>query len=208
MIQKIFHHIWIGNKTYEFPEYRESWIKCHPDYEFKMWDDSNLPKEVLSKETINIIENNQIAPVSKGDSLKFDLVRIFGGVFLDMDMECLKPIDAMFENDEFAAEGIPGHIDTGVFGSIAEGSWINDLSRTINNNILNNMDAACNMYMDKDFFKNFALCGVRSLKDKLILCKKIYPPEIFYPKEGALIDNSYSIHHYSKTQTGRWFRGK
>lgn len=205
-MNKLFHHIWVGSKPYPFPEYRESWITAHPDYEFKMWDDSNFPKSLLSRETIKIIENPDIAPVSKGDSLKFDIVRVFGGVFLDMDMECIKPIDAMFENDEFAAEGIPRHIDTGVFGSIVSGNWISNLSWTINSNILNNLDAACNMYMDKDFFKNFALCGAKSLGKELRLCKKIYPVGIFYT--GKAIENKaeYAIHHYSKTRTGRWFR--
>jgi hypothetical protein len=206
MIPKQFHHIWIGKK-YPFPEYRESWIKRHSGYLFHYWDEANFPKAMLSKETIEIIDNPKIAPVSKGDSLKFDIIRVFGGVYLDMDMECLRSISAMFENDEFAARNITG-LDTGIFGSVAGGGWVSNLSKIINMNILNNLDAACNMYMDENFFKNFALCGTRSLKGKLGLCKKIYPSEIFYPEENAPTDTAYSIHHYSKTQTGRWYREK
>jgi hypothetical protein len=162
---------------------------------------------MLAKETLEIIDDPKMSLVSKGDSLKFDIVRIFGGVYLDMDMECLKSIEAMFENEEFAAENRKGHLDTGVFGSVAGGEWISSLSKTINNNILNNLDAAYNMYMDENFFKNFALAGTRSLGSILKTCKKIYSTEIFYPLEGNPVnDDSYSIHHFSKTQTGRWFR--
>lgn len=206
MLPKIFHHTWFGTKKYPFPEYRESWIKHHPDYEFHYWDESNIPRDLLAKETLEIIDDPKMSLVSKGDSMKFDLIRIFGGIYLDMDMECLKPIDDIFNNEEFAAENRKGHLDTGIFGSVPNGEWITSLSNAINKNILNNLDAAYNMYMDENFFQNFALAGTRSLGDKLRLCKKIYPTEIFYPNETTSIEDAHAIHNFSKTQTGRWFR--
>ena len=179
----------------------------HPGYEFYFWNNSNIPRQFLKNETIAIIDNTKISSVSKSDSLRFDIVGEMGGVYLDSDMEPLKAIDEMFENDEFIGETPSGHIGAGIFGSIAGGEWVGDLSNTINKNILNNLDAACNMKIGPDIFKNMALCGTRSLRDKLCLCKKIYQAEVFYPDENTDIEKALTKHHRGSSAKNGWMNG-
>jgi len=192
MIPKKIHHIWLGEKKYAYSAYRESWMKFHPNYEFYLWDELNIPKNILKKETIAIIEDSNVCPMSKSDSLRFDILRVMGGAYFDADMEALKCLDRMFdENDEFIGEIFPNVIGAGILGSIQNGQWITKLSNKMNENILNNIDLVHN-----NFMRNLSICGTRSLRTELSECKKIYPMKIFYPNASTLIDDAYTKHHF------------
>ena len=45
MIPKIFHHVWIGPNPMpkEEIEFRESFRKLHPDWDFMLWNNQELP---------------------------------------------------------------------------------------------------------------------------------------------------------------------
>jgi hypothetical protein len=205
MIPKILHHIWFGDKPYPYLEYRDAWITLHPDCKFHLWDDSNIPQNLLKKETLEIISNSKIPPVSKSDSFRFDIVDAMGGVYLDSDMEPLRCINEVFDNDEFIGESVMGGlVGAGIFGSISNGSWIADLSNTINRNILDNLDSACNTKMNVlEFIK---ICGTSSLQSKFKTCKKIYPVAVFYPDQlpGPDFSKALTRHHWGSAKSDGW----
>lgn len=205
MIPKIFHHIWLGDQSYQYPEYRESWIKLHPYYEFHLWNESNIPKDILKKETIAIIENPKIPPVTKSDSLRFDIIDSMGGVYVDSDMEPLKSIGDVFNNDEFIGESVIGNIvGAGILGSISHGIWISDLSTIMNKNILDNLDTVYNTKINVlEFMK---ICGTSSLQNKFKMCQKIYHIEFFYPDQlpDPDMNKAYTRHHWGSSKPGGW----
>jgi mannosyltransferase OCH1-like enzyme len=88
-ITKLFHFIWIGpNKIPEtYISYIESWIDKHPDWLFCFWNDSNIPNIINSYEY-----NNSIKYAQKADILRYELLYIFGGVYVDCDFLCFKNI--------------------------------------------------------------------------------------------------------------------
>ncbi|MFC1845669.1 glycosyltransferase family 32 protein [Candidatus Dependentiae bacterium] len=90
---KIIHQIWLGSPVPEkFDHFRNSWKNMHPDWEYKLWSDAdiealNLQNDSCYHAAVNYGERSDIA--------RYEILYQFGGVFADIDMECLKPIDIL-----------------------------------------------------------------------------------------------------------------
>ena len=100
MIPKIIHYIWLGGKP--LPKIAEkciaSWKKYCPDYEIKRWDETNL--------NISQYQYAQDAYDAKkyafaSDVMRFDVLYKYGGVYVDIDVEILKPIDDLLDTSSF-----------------------------------------------------------------------------------------------------------
>lgn len=124
-IPKIIHQIWLG--PLEPPQAAmDSWKKKHPEWAYKLWTDENLP-DLQNYEAFKASDNYP----QKSDILRYELLYRFGGIFVDADEYCLKPIDPLFslieskEAEVFAVhegnKGLPDLIANGVMGCI-EGS--------------------------------------------------------------------------------------
>ena len=96
-IPKILHHTWIGDDP--LPELAQEMIKkwrhYHPDWEMRMWTRDNLPP--LQNQTLYDSNKNT---GHRADILRYELMYNFGGVYVDMDMECRNPIDGLIKNSE------------------------------------------------------------------------------------------------------------
>jgi mannosyltransferase OCH1-like enzyme len=109
MIPKIVHHVWPGDDPFKekFHNFRFSWMKNHPDWTFQFWRLDNLPKKI-NPEVKEILLSKDFAITPKSDILRFEILRLYGGIYTDTDMECLKSFDnfkglnlfAGYEDDE------------------------------------------------------------------------------------------------------------
>jgi len=107
MIPKIIHQIWIGPDSIpdRCKNYVEMWKKLHPSWEYKFWDNTNIG-ELLSKaseESINAYnyhaKNGRFpSPACQADVIRYLAVLKYGGVYIDIDFECYKPIDGLILN--------------------------------------------------------------------------------------------------------------
>lgn len=95
IIPKIIHQIWIGSPTppEAFKEYMASWKKYHPDWDYILWDDEKV-KELFPLYNQNYYDEAEGMGV-KSDLLKWEIVYRFGGVYADVDFECLRPLDEL-----------------------------------------------------------------------------------------------------------------
>jgi inositol phosphorylceramide mannosyltransferase catalytic subunit len=113
-IPRIFHAIWLGPN--EMPEshavWMQGWRDAHPDWEFMLWTDENLP---LLQCAHKYHESRNYA--QRSDILRFEVLYRYGGVYLDTDMECLQPLDGLIaglsgftglEKPDRPAQGIVG----------------------------------------------------------------------------------------------------
>ncbi len=92
-IPKIIHQIWLGS---EFPEqykkYQESWRFYHPDWEYVLWTDAEVESfSFKNKDLFNQATNYG----EKSDIWRYEILEQFGGVYVDTDFECLKPLDEL-----------------------------------------------------------------------------------------------------------------
>lgn len=210
MIPKIIHYIWLGGKP--LPKIAEkcieSWKKFCPDYEIKRWDESNLDLDKYQF-VKDAIENKKYAFAS--DVLRTEILYNYGGIYFDIDVELLKPIDDIlqdvdcvmgFETSNMVAPGL-------VMASVKE-----------NQDLANILDIYKNLKFDANNLADFIVCGiytkyyeqkglVRENKTQQIENTKFYSSEYFSPidvitNKKKITNNTYSIHWYNAS----WYTPK
>jgi mannosyltransferase OCH1-like enzyme len=100
LIPKIIHQIWIGpNPVPEKVKWMmESWKEINPTWEYKLWTNSDLDHfNMVNKKAFDILSNWG----AKSDLWRCEILDRFGGVYVDVDFECLKPLDDLHEKYDF-----------------------------------------------------------------------------------------------------------
>src|SRR6185312_5336399 len=88
----------------------------HPGWEQRLWRDDDLPELGVPAEIIARAEN----PVELADVARFHIIARHGGVYVDTDFECLRPLDSLLKGvDAFAAFQLPGEVNTALLGATA-----------------------------------------------------------------------------------------
>jgi mannosyltransferase OCH1-like enzyme len=93
VIPRVFHQIWLGEADFPYPAERETWQRHHPDWEHRLWTEAELPADLELAEAANLLRQ----PAERADILRLELLHRHGGVYLDADFECLKPIDPLLD---------------------------------------------------------------------------------------------------------------
>lgn len=96
MIPKIIHRIWIKGSP-PVPEWMvengEKWKKLNPGWRMMLWDG---PKGFRMKNCH--LYRNRMQPDMfrfRSDLLRLEVLELWGGVYVDMDMEPLRPIEEL-----------------------------------------------------------------------------------------------------------------
>lgn len=101
MFPKTLHQIWLGRNP--FPAEGERWCasfaKFMPDWEYKRWGDADLPALADRFLCPHLILDESIGMGIRCDVLRFELMRLFGGIYLDHDMEIFRPLDELIEEN-------------------------------------------------------------------------------------------------------------
>ncbi|MBA3751493.1 hypothetical protein H0X06_01655 [Candidatus Dependentiae bacterium] len=97
-IPKKIHQIWVGpNKPPAiFAESQRSIQHLHPDWEYKLWTDADVPAFQLHNEGLY---NSSVNYGEKADILRYEILYRIGGIYLDIDFVCLKPLDVLLQYD-------------------------------------------------------------------------------------------------------------
>ena len=120
-IPKIIHQTW---KTQEIPPELvfcvESWKKLNPDWQYILWTDEEM--DVFVKKYFPEIHGVYVSyptNIFRADLFRLLVVYQMGGVYADLDMECLKPLDFLLAahvgGKEFAISFEPPAQSIGIF---------------------------------------------------------------------------------------------
>lgn len=100
-IPKIIHQIWLGSPVPEsFIALQQSWIEHHigRDWLYKLWTDEDVVQmELYNQEFYDATDNYGV----KSDILRWEIIYIYGGVYVDMDYECLRALDSFHYTYDF-----------------------------------------------------------------------------------------------------------
>jgi mannosyltransferase OCH1-like enzyme len=87
---KIIHQIWLGPNpvpAWALPMIA-TWRQLFPDWTYKLWTDADLPALLPHMMCISAFE--QHAPMGyKVDILRLEVLRLYGGLYVDIDFEAL-----------------------------------------------------------------------------------------------------------------------
>jgi hypothetical protein len=206
MIPKIIHCCWFGGK--DKPELTkkciESWRNNCPDYQIIEWNESNFD--------MNCCEYVRAAYLEQKWAFITDYVRLYvlyyyGGVYMDTDVEVLRPIDSFLNNVAFSGFQEETAIPTGIMACEKGYKCFKDLldeyhvrSFYLPNGQINsiaNTQYITRYYLDKGLVLNNMYQKVDDFS--------LYPIDYFCAKSWAtgivnVTENTYTIHHFA----GSW----
>jgi hypothetical protein len=101
-IPKIIHQIWVGPKVPPsfFVTFQQKWKSLHPEWEYRLWTDSDL--EDLKLDLMDLIEQSPNF-AEKSDMIRCELLDRFGGVYLDVDMDPFQSLEELHMKYNFYA---------------------------------------------------------------------------------------------------------
>jgi hypothetical protein len=220
MIPKTIHFCWFGRGEYpEKVKYcMESWKVFLPDYQFKLWNEDNFDLD-LSPFVRQAYDNGKYAFVS-------DYVRVYalkneGGIYLDTDIEVVKPFQDLLEQRLILGTDESGYL-TAFMAAEAEHPYFASLLSLYDRMSFLNPDGSLNTEVNNTWMQNMLEPYGYQRENKFQNLDEgivVYPCEYFHAKSltsGKLMTtrNTYCIHHHTllwvtpKTRMIRWFRMK
>ena len=94
-IPQIFHQHWINYQVPRtFQQWIASWMENHPTWQYWYWTNSDV-RRFLKKYYPKYLKDYDSYPTElhKADFMRYFVIHKFGGVYLDLDMESLQPMD-------------------------------------------------------------------------------------------------------------------
>jgi mannosyltransferase OCH1-like enzyme len=120
MIERLAHRIWLGDDEPDWTRpYADTWRR--PGWSLRQWSG---PEELYPLRNQAIYDAaDRIAPNHAGqlrsDVLRYEILLRYGGVYVDHDVELLKPIDELLDVQAFAAWEVPASwINQAVLGAV------------------------------------------------------------------------------------------
>lgn len=200
MIPKTIHYCWFGNNPK--PKLAEkciaSWKKYCPDWTIIEWNESNYDT-TQNEYTKMCIEQKKYAFLS--DFVRLQVVTEHGGVYFDTDVELVKPIDDLLENEAFFGFETPENINSGLgFGSVAHGIAIEAMLEEYTPLLDGQGGVKGCPGLNSSALERLGL--IRNGQMQLVAGALILPIDYLNPYEIATgrlnkTENTYSIHWYS-----------
>ena len=209
-IPKVIHYCWFGGG--ELPALTKkcikSWEKYCPEYEIICWNEENF----------DVNSNRYAREAHKAGKWAFvsDYARLKilydkGGIYLDTDVELIKPIDSLVEKGSFMGCDEKGVVCTGLGFACEKGNEVigrlladyDDISFIKANGEYDLMpcpdrNTATMKEMGMDFSGEYQIFkGIHFLPEEY-LC-----PISYYTGKKRITENTYSIHHFYASWTSK-----
>ena len=101
MIPKIIHQTW---KTREIPlKWQKAVESCktlHPNYEYRLWTDETMTTFMQTTYACFYpTYQNYKHPIQRCDAFRYFVLYTYGGIYLDLDIECKQKLEPLLLND-------------------------------------------------------------------------------------------------------------
>lgn len=203
MIPKIIHYCWFGKgeKSRLILDCIESWKKYCPDFEIIEWNEDNFDIGNSCRYVKEAYDAKKWAFVS--DYVRYYVLEEYGGIYMDTDVELLKPIDRFMTRNFLALEKADSIASGLIMGCEKNNLYCRWMLDSYSSDRFLFEDGKFNTYTvcerTTKYFKEhgFINRNIAQEIDGFV----IYPTEYFCPKdpitfELKLTDNTVSIHHY------------
>lgn len=105
-IPKIIHQTWKDeNLPKAFELLSQTWREMLPDWEYRLWTD-DMNRDFVSKHYPDFLEKYDAYPknIQRADAIRYLLLQTYGGLYVDLDFECLEPeFETLLEDVGFVA---------------------------------------------------------------------------------------------------------
>lgn len=177
--------------------YGETWRSQHPGWDHILWTDDMLPP-LRNQRVFDAAE--RLAPRNIGqlraDVVRYELLEQFGGVWIDCDMECRRPIDPLADVECFAGWESQGvWVNNAILGAEAGHPFIRALVAGVERSVVVNRGKRPNVMTGPQYLTPI----YRLHADEVV----IYPKDYFYPYLWSELDrgdeafpDAWAVHHW------------
>lgn len=106
-VPAVLHQIWMQGKDAVPSKYaaaRATWKQMHPGWEIRVWDEADLTALIQGTPWEKAVRLCRRL-IQRADVMRCAVLERYGGVYADMDMYALKPLDALLHNDSHVQVG-------------------------------------------------------------------------------------------------------
>ncbi|MDR3021474.1 MAG: hypothetical protein LBU60_02190 [Clostridiales bacterium] len=208
MIEKKIHYIWLGKsqKSSLMLDCIQSWHQIMPDWQILQWDESNFDIESVPL-IKHLYDKKQFAYAA--DMIRAHVLYKYGGIYLDTDVQVLRPLDDFLQYDFFVGYEAKNWCCNAVIGSCAKHPIL-EMYIKLFNYCIPSKDFqlfAVHSYSAIIFFIYGILPDGKTsiLNDEIAL----FSSEYFYPmhyitKRLRITQNTHAIHRYASSWYGTW----
>lgn len=212
MIPKTIHYCWFGRngKSPLIEMCINSWKKYCPGCEIKEWNEDNFD--------INCCQFVKEAYATKkwafvSDYARLYILKKYGGIYMDTDVEVIKPLDRFLAHPAFSGFESVASIPTGIIGAETDNPWISYLLTYYDNRCFISHHGRCDTTTNVEIITRMTAekYGLKldntyqELKDVALYPREYFCPKDFATKEINSTENTYTIHHFD----GSWLpKGK
>lgn len=203
MIPKIIHYCWFGRGSMPEMAHKciESWHQHMPDYEYKLWNEDNFD--------INSIPYVREAYEARKFAFVTDYVRLYalyteGGIYMDTDVEVLKPYDDLLGLSGFTGYEGSKYLPpvTGTMASEAGGEWVKEQLDSYKDTHFILSDGSYDLTTNTVRISNIMRAGgfIQDGKERIYKDMRIFPTEYFCPRQTTgeilITPDTYCDHHF------------
>jgi mannosyltransferase OCH1-like enzyme/UDP:flavonoid glycosyltransferase YjiC (YdhE family)/GT2 family glycosyltransferase len=113
-IPRIIHQTWKnGNLPPDMTHWQQTWLKQHPGWTHYLWTDADIDAFMRRHYPWFLpIYSAYPEQIKRVDAVRYFILYHFGGVYIDLDFECFRPLEPLLAGKEIAF-GLepPAHLD-------------------------------------------------------------------------------------------------
>src|SRR5580693_1311215 len=112
-IPRTIHRVWLGEKPMSESErrYGETFAHHHPRWTMRLWTEEDLSSLEIDRDDIERARS----PSELSNLVRYEVMHRFGGIYVDTDFECLRPLTPILRGVEaFTALESPGRAAVGI----------------------------------------------------------------------------------------------
>lgn len=207
LIPRTIHYCWFGRgkKSELYKKCIESWKKYCPDYQIIEWTEDNydVTKNAYMKAAY---DDAMWAFVS--DYARIDIVNQFGGIYLDTDVEMVRPFDSLLCEQAFCGFDSLHFVNFGIgFGSRRNNVILQE-HLDLYNSLSWDKGAVYNHAYNTEILKRHGLeddNSFQKLKDITVLPAECFCPQSIWRTGRSFInERTFSVHHFSASWLHLW----
>lgn len=201
MIPRILHQFWVGSPLpAAYREFAEGWRRLHPGWAYRLWTDAHLPV-LRNRELYDAA--GRLCPGFAGqlraDVLRYELLYLFGGVWVDTDFEPRMPLDKLLEGVScFAAwERQDNVVNNAIMGAVPGHPFLARLVEALPASVLAGKGKR---RPSKVSGPHFLTAQYRAHPEGVT----VFGQELFYPyrcdqlhRAGEDFPKAYAVHHWA-----------
>ena len=206
MIPKVIHYCWFGRGQMPAMAERciDSWKRLLPDYELQLWNEDSFDIQSVPyvKEAY---EARKFAFVT--DYVRLYAIYTHGGIYMDTDVEVLKPLDNLLHLPAFSGFESDREIPTGIMASEQHNPWAKEQLRYYEERHFRRPDGSFDLTTNVEIISGSMATNGFRLRNSYQVYKNwihIFPKDYFCPKSRSgritLTPNTYCIHYFQ----GSW----